>query len=188
MQLHRKIATAFAALAMAFTTLSASTGSASAAEIPGGWSEIQRIVLNAESPALCLDVAGGSTANGTRVIQWPCSSHRAGADNQLWAPEDNGNGWFRIRSYLGNKNKCLDVPAGNQANGVRLILWDCAWGPNQLFHISDDRFGWVFRIQSSPFHGSVLDMPGDTVEWGTQVMQWPYNGGSNQQWVMARRR
>src|SRR6266542_2961173 len=61
----------------------------------------------------CVDVAGASSANGTRVQLYTCNGTNAqqwtvGADNTIRA--------------LG---RCLDVAAAGIANGTRVQLWDC---------------------------------------------------------------
>ncbi|MEU6487896.1 ThuA domain-containing protein, partial [Streptomyces sp. NPDC046887] len=62
---------------------------------------------------MCLDVAGGATADGTQAQIWTC----AGVPAQSWTAP--GDGTLRA---LG---KCLDVSGGNTADGTRIQLWTC---------------------------------------------------------------
>jgi hypothetical protein len=70
--------------------------------------------------SLCLDVAGGSSANGTRVVAWPCNGGR----HQKWFL--NGT---QIQSR--QNGKCLDVAGGNTKSGTAVIVLDCHGGKNQ---------------------------------------------------------
>ncbi|MGB3430020.1 MAG: lectin [Burkholderiaceae bacterium] len=69
---------------------------------------------------MCLDVEGGNSANGARVIAWPCSGGR----NQQWFV--NGS---QIQSQ--QSGKCLDVAGNNIRSGASVILFDCHGGQNQ---------------------------------------------------------
>ncbi len=73
---------------------------------------------------LCLDVAGGSTRRGTRVIAWECRNQ----PNQKWE-------WSRgqIRSRFA-ADQCLDIEGGNARPGQPVIVWSCAGGPNQRWN------------------------------------------------------
>jgi hypothetical protein len=80
---------------------------------------------------MCLGAQGGSMANGTPVIQWPCD----GTLNQQWV-------WYsdpftvpltQIRNGA-NLSKCLGVLGGNPTNGTPLVIWDCDGSTNQLWY------------------------------------------------------
>ena len=63
----------------------------------------------------CLDVAGGGTANGSRVQIWTCN----GTGAQTWYVLVGG-GLLNPQS-----GRCLDVPAANPTDGTALQLYDC---------------------------------------------------------------
>ncbi|MFD0441545.1 ricin-type beta-trefoil lectin domain protein [Streptomyces indonesiensis] len=69
----------------------------------------------------CLDAYDQGTANGTRIITWPCN----GQDNQKWTLDANGS----IRNV--HADLCLDVDNAGTANGTPLILWTCNGQGNQ---------------------------------------------------------
>ncbi|MEV7970646.1 ricin-type beta-trefoil lectin domain protein [Sphaerisporangium sp. NPDC088356] len=75
----------------------------------------------------CLDVAGGSQANGTQAQIWDCN----GQANQQWTPTGAGE----LRVYSG---KCLDVYHRGTANGSSAVIWDCNGQNNQQWRFNAD--------------------------------------------------
>ncbi|MER6514573.1 ricin-type beta-trefoil lectin domain protein [Nonomuraea sp. NPDC001636] len=76
-------------------------------------------IVPCHNRSLCLDAAGGQTANGTWVIVYRCN----GGWNQRWDLEHPwGAGWVRFR--LHGTSKCLNVNGGI-ARGHNVILWPC---------------------------------------------------------------
>ena len=73
---------------------------------------------------MCLDVAGGSTANGA-VIQIAACSGNAAQQFVLSAAGDLVNP---------QANKCVDINGWNGNDGANLVLWDCAGTTNQKWH------------------------------------------------------
>ncbi|MEU0523358.1 ricin-type beta-trefoil lectin domain protein [Streptomyces niveus] len=67
----------------------------------------------------CVDVAGGSTANGAAVQLYDCNGSAA----QQWDVASDGT----IRAL----GKCLDVKDAGTANGSVLQLWSCTGAANQ---------------------------------------------------------
>ncbi|KAG7098443.1 hypothetical protein E1B28_000394 [Marasmius oreades] len=65
----------------------------------------------------CLDVRGGSDANGTPLQIWPCVK---GSTSQQWALMYSSS----VISWVG-KNKCVDITNGNLTAGNHLQIWDC---------------------------------------------------------------
>ncbi|HWS31771.1 MAG TPA: RICIN domain-containing protein, partial [Actinoplanes sp.] len=74
---------------------------------------------------LCMDLANGSSANGTRI--------------QLAACNGNAAQQFLINSSYDMVNtvygKCADVIDGNTANGAKVQLWDCNGAGHQKWMI-----------------------------------------------------
>ncbi|WP_432841076.1 ricin-type beta-trefoil lectin domain protein [Dactylosporangium sp. CA-092794] len=72
---------------------------------------------------MCLDIAGGGTANGTQLQLHNCTGNPA----QVWIAGTNGT--------LSNpqSGRCLDSPGGNTGNGTRLQIWDCNGSGAQTF-------------------------------------------------------
>ena len=112
---------------------------------------------------LCLDLAGDSNTNGTKVEIYTCN----GTDGQQWTAEPNGT----IRA----DGKCLDVIGGATGNGSLVDLYTCngtqVWQPQSG--------GALLNPQS----GKCLDDTGFSTTPGTQVQIWSCTGAANQSWV-----
>jgi len=73
---------------------------------------------------LCLDVEGGESRDGARVINWSCH----GGHNQQWQLFSDG-------TIRGRDGRCLDIahdPAG------RVHMWTCHGGENQRWEAKSD--------------------------------------------------
>jgi cytochrome c len=110
----------------------------------------------------CVDVNGGSSADGTPLVIWTCS----GGANQQWTREGNtlrslgkcmtaagtadgsavqlstcngsaAQNWATgANGSLTNAGKCLDANGAGTADGTRLIVWTCHGGTNQRWTLS----------------------------------------------------
>jgi hypothetical protein len=84
-----------------------------------------------------------SDADGAPVVLLGCGADNGGTQfphsNYTWtAPFDPLTGQFKTFA-----NKCLDVPNGSSANGVRLQIWTCAAGnTNQRFQAHRQQIEW----------------------------------------------
>ncbi|GAA1287143.1 ThuA domain-containing protein [Saccharothrix xinjiangensis] len=111
----------------------------------------------------CVDVNGGSAADGAKVQLWTCN----GGVNQRWT----ANG-----STLRALDKCLD--AAGTANGAAVRLWTCTGGGAQ---------NWAAGANGSLVHpqsGRCLDANGGGSADGTQLIIWSCHGGANQRWTL----
>ena len=72
---------------------------------------------------MCLDVAGGGTANGTVLQLHNCTGNPA----QTWVANANGT------MTNPQSGRCIDAPSGATANGTRLQIWDCNGTGAQTF-------------------------------------------------------
>ncbi|MBK3643639.1 SGNH/GDSL hydrolase family protein [Streptomyces sp. MBT33] len=113
----------------------------------------------------CLDVNGGSSANGTAVDIATCNGSAA----QRWSASSDGT----LRAL----GKCLDATGRGTANGTRIGIWDCNGGSNQQWQ----SYGGGYR---NPASGRCLDDPESSTADGTQLVLWDCNGGANQQWTL----
>ncbi len=82
--------------------------------VPGAPNEYR--VVNAYS-GLCADVKAGETADGTPVVQWPCSD---GA-NQRWRLAYWSEGDYRLVSALPG-GKVLSVRDRSDSDGTGLVI------------------------------------------------------------------
>ncbi|MFI0724241.1 ricin-type beta-trefoil lectin domain protein [Streptomyces sp. NPDC021224] len=114
----------------------------------------------------CLDVNGGSSANGTTVQIWGCNGTAA----QSWTAAADGT----VRAA----GKCLDAYDNGTADGTRVEIWDCNGGGNQQWQ----PYNGGLR---NPVSGRCLDDPQLSTTDGTQLVLWDCNGGANQQWSLS---
>ncbi|TDV56559.1 SMP-30/gluconolactonase/LRE family protein [Actinophytocola oryzae] len=113
----------------------------------------------------CVDVTGGSNANGTRVQLWTCG----GGTAQQWSVRDDGS-----ISALG---KCLDVAAASTANGAAVQLYDCNGTGAQRWTADAGRL-------VNAGSGKCLDATGVSSANGTPLQIWSCSTGANQQWTL----
>jgi hypothetical protein len=74
--------------------------------------------------AKCLDVTGGSTANGAKLQVWDCVTNGTNA-NQKWTRSGSTFQWT-------GKGKCVDLTGGATDAGTPAQSWSCSSGnPNQ---------------------------------------------------------
>jgi len=156
------VATALAGLAVAALPAAANAQSLQNVSIATG----------ASYNYLVLDVAGGSTSNGAKVIQW--AGH--GTGNQRWNFVDQGNGTSAIVNQ--NSGKCLtsDGVAGHQLYqftcvGSLLQQWKGTLGT--VFDTSSHRLSNVAT-------GLAMDVSGASATAGAAIITWYPNSQPNQ--------
>ena len=108
----------------------------------------------------CLDLAGGSTANGTAIQIWDCN----GLENQQWVYDTISQ---EIR-YLSDSRKCVDVARGSVNNGTRLEIWDCN-GSSQQKWAGGGNYQWQIQLQNNT---KCIDLSGGNMSNGTQLQIW----------------
>lgn len=124
----------------------------------------------------CIDVSGGSVANGALLIQWGC---HAGA-NQDVTFTDVGGGYHEIR--FRHSGKCLDVPNASTDNGIQLQQFTCNGSTAQRFTVANTGQAGQIRNQNS---GKCLDVEWASTANGAKIIQWPCHGGANQQFLVS---
>jgi alpha-L-fucosidase 2 len=124
-----------------------------------------------------LDVYGGSTADGAKVVQWSWT----GGTNQQWRLEPNSDQSFRLVSR--GSGKVLQNPGGSTTQGTQLDQWSDTAGTHQWWRLVDagDGYHRLVNVRS----GLVADVSGGSLNDGAQVVQWAANGGTNQQWQLV---
>ena len=114
----------------------------------------------------CLDVRGGSSANGTQIQLYTCNGGAAQT-------------WTRTGQTLRAFGKCLDVSGNSTANGTKVQLWTCNGGANQNWTAQSD--GTLRNPQS----GKCLDVSGNNSADGTVVHLWTcIANAANQKWIL----
>jgi hypothetical protein len=120
-------------------------------------------IVAGDNGAKCVDDAGSSSANGTKVQMWDCT----GGANQQWTVEPDGT--------IQISGKCMDITGASTANGTLIELWTCNGGGNQQWRAQNGTL-------TNPASGKCLDDPNSNTANGTQLILWTCNGGANQQW------
>ncbi|WP_305783484.1 ThuA domain-containing protein [Symbioplanes lichenis] len=114
----------------------------------------------------CLDVAGGATADGTKIQLYTCNNTGA----QTWTVTPG--------STVKALGKCLDVAGGGTANGTKVQLYTCNGSAAQNWSAQPD--GTVRNPQS----GRCLDVSQNSSADGRQIHIWDCLGAANQKWVL----
>ncbi|WP_197034737.1 RICIN domain-containing protein [Glycomyces sp. NRRL B-16210] len=140
-------------------------------DIGGGGSTT--VDLRNRNSGKCVDVVGGSSANGAEIIQYDCH----GGSNQQWELANAGGGYYRIVSEA--SGKCLDVDAASTANNARILLWTCNGGTNQQWQLRTT--GNYVEIVAR-HSGKCLDVISSSTANGTRLQQYDCVGGTNQHW------
>ncbi|GAA1270855.1 ricin-type beta-trefoil lectin domain protein [Saccharothrix xinjiangensis] len=115
----------------------------------------------------CVDVAGGSSADGTAVQLHTCNGSAA----QQWTRPGDGT----IRAL----GKCLDVKDRGTGDGAQLQLWSCGGTPNQQWTPT------AARDLVNPAANKCVDVTGNTSADGTRLQIWTCTGAANQKWTVA---
>lgn len=113
----------------------------------------------------CLDVAGGSTADGTPVQLWDCNGQAA----QRWTLRSDGS----VRAL----GKCLDVTSGSTADGAKVQLWSCNGSGAQQWRYEQGS-GDLVNVPAD----RCLDASDHSSANGTRAQIWSCTGAANQKW------
>ncbi|GIM93475.1 chitosanase [Paractinoplanes toevensis] len=114
----------------------------------------------------CIDVAGGSSANGSAVQLYDCNGSAA----QQWTVGNTDN---TIRAL----GKCLDVTSASTANGAKIQLYDCNATGAQKWTVSN---GALVNSGS----GKCLDVTDKSTANGARLQIWTCSNTANQTWAM----
>jgi glucosylceramidase len=113
----------------------------------------------------CLDVAGGSTTNGTAVQLYDCN----GSTAQRWTVQADGT-----VQALG---KCLDVAGGSTADGAKAQLYDCNGTSAQRWSYNASTGDLVQAAAAK-----CLDVTDNSSANGARAQIWSCTGAANQKW------
>lgn len=132
---------------------------------------------------LYLEVAGGTAAAGTDVIQ----NGTAAAAANTWTLKESGNGdgYYYIMSALGDgKTYFLDVANMSPDNGANIGIWTDTACDAQLFKFVDNGDGtYQIATKVTKDAGGIGIVAGST-EAGASAVQWKYDGSANQKWTV----
>ena len=134
------------------------------------------VIATALSTDKVVDISLGENATRNQVFIYPLN----GGKNQRFRFQPVGNGNYQIISGIG---AALTVPNNSNANGTQLVGAPISNSPNQIFSIFPaQNVQGGFNIKT--FNGKVLDVCEGKTAKGTPIIQWDYNGGKNQTWII----
>lgn len=116
---------------------------------------------------MCVDVAGGSTADGTPIQLHNCT----GVDAQKWTLGSDGT----VRAL----GKCLDVQAASKDDGAVVQLYTCNGTSAQK---------WTYTAAQDLTNigaNKCLDAKGNSSADGTRLQTWTCTGAANQKWTIG---
>ncbi|MET9002535.1 glycoside hydrolase N-terminal domain-containing protein [Amycolatopsis sp. NPDC004169] len=123
-----------------------------------------------------LDVTGGGTADGVKVVQWTWS----GGANQQWQVRPNADGSVRLVNR--NSGRLLESPAG-AGQGTQLDQAQDTGGDNQWWQLTGTGDGYHRLVNVRT--GLCADVEGGSGTDGARVLGWPVTTGTNQQWQLV---
>ncbi|ONI92590.1 hypothetical protein ALI22I_03100 [Saccharothrix sp. ALI-22-I] len=133
--------------------------------------------LVARHSGKCADVANGSTANGTQLIQFDCDTDQ----NQQWQLRDAGSGYYQLVAR--HSGKCARVANGSGTNGAQLVQSDCDTDQNQQWQLRDAGSGYYQLV--ARHSGKCADVANVSTANGAQLIQYSCGTGQNQQWSVS---
>jgi hypothetical protein len=140
----------------------------------------QTYQLRVRHSGQCLNIEGATSANGARIIQYPC----VGAWNENWQFMPYWGSWsVQNPSSFG----CVTLKGGSTAALTPLDQYWCSWNPypdNQSFNffVQTGRFFLIY----SPKAQQCWDVPGASLAASTQVDIYPcVPSAYNHQWELA---
>ncbi|MGI9597372.1 MAG: RICIN domain-containing protein [Acidimicrobiales bacterium] len=134
--------------------------------VTAGSTTVAGVVLQAQHSGLCVEVAGGSTANGARVDQENCD----GGSNQRFEMVSSGTG-FSLKAV--HSGKCLDVAGWSQSNGGDVIQFTCNGAANQTVE-------WSGSSLIFDHSGKCLQVDNGSQSAGENLEQRTCDGGEDQ--------
>jgi len=165
--------------ALALQNVSAEISNFMPTKTDGGTDRPARVYLiRAKQSGRCLDVYGGSSADGANIVQWSCHS----GNNQRWALTLLNDGYYEVKSVL--SGKCMEVAGASTSNGTGVNQSTCTRANNQR---------WKFEVLTgggnrvtAKHSGKVLDVTPDANLNGQKLRQWDWVNATNQRFNLQR--
>ncbi|AXX32388.1 Pectinesterase [Actinosynnema pretiosum subsp. pretiosum] len=122
---------------------------------------------------MCLDVVGGSTADGALLQQWGCTSDR-------WQQFTWSSSGTLVNA---NSGKCVEPVNGNTASGAALQQRACGSAANQQWRVTASGSGTYQVVNAA--NGKCLTAKGGSTAAGAAVIQETCSENSNKQWLFT---
>ncbi|WP_340373940.1 alpha-L-fucosidase [Streptomyces sp. SS7] len=123
------------------------------------------------------DVAGGGTANGSNVLQWPWLD----AANQKWTFTNTGDGYYKIKGV--GSGTLMEVAGLSRDDGGNVGIWSDASAPQQQWAVTPTGDGYYFLINR--YSGLCLAVDEGSTADGANIEQQPYASLTRQQWQIV---
>lgn len=163
--------TAGSTLLVHFSVTNATTPGPAPSDVPPAGT----LPLHSVKSGSCMDVQGGSTADGASVIQYACS----GNSNQLFTFLPAGSGRYQVQ--VQSSAKCLNVSGGSTASGALITQMGCSASQlDQLFTVEANSAGGfaIVSVKSA----KCIDVYGGSTANYAHIQQWDCNGLPQQGW------
>jgi hypothetical protein len=135
-------------------------------------------VLRSASSKKCLDVQGGSTADGAALQQWDCHQR----PNQQFRLRSAGGGSFELVAQ--HSDKCLEVAGEATGDGAAVDQWKCGRGDHQRWRITAGSGG---RQQLQAVHSErCLEVAGGSGAKGAALEQRACASRDSQQFLFTQ--
>jgi hypothetical protein len=139
-----------------------------AAAQDGAWEIVAR------HSGMCLEVSGASPTPSAPVVQWTCAARAS----QRWAIEPLADGYFRILAR--HSGLALHTASIDDAAPVTQQAFDGSHQQQWYMQSVGDGYYLIVSRHSE----KVLDVSRKSTTDGGQVIQYSYNGGINQHWLL----
>ncbi|MDO0937614.1 family 43 glycosylhydrolase [Streptomyces sp. DG2A-72] len=126
----------------------------------------------------CLDVNGGSTADGANIFQWTCN----GGTNQKWKVQDLGDDTNRLVNVA--TGKVMDTAECSATDGADIRQWSWLNNKCQRYRLVFTASGDHVRIVNEST-GKVADVAECATANGADVRQWTWLNSNCQQWRLV---
>lgn len=131
---------------------------------------------------LYMEVDGAKAEAGANVQQWGADGE---AIHNTWKLQDAGNGYYYVRSYVGDgRTYYLDLTAGKADNGTNIELWAKNEKDAQKFKFFDNGDGTYTIATKSSADKSCIAVESDSTASGANIIQWECNDSDSQKWTL----
>lgn len=142
------------------------------ARIDDGWYYIKGV-----QSQKYLSVEGNKAGGWTNV----CINSGTGEDGQKWYVSNTNDGYINLKSGLGEY--MLDVSNGSDSDNANIGIYQGYGGDAQKFVVKTTDTNGIYTIGTkSSSSQRFLDVSAKRTDDGSNVVQYRFNGNTNQQW------
>ncbi|GAA4899445.1 RICIN domain-containing protein [Streptomyces coeruleoprunus] len=126
----------------------------------------------------CLAVPGGSTQQGTGLIQWGCGSWNDHYWTFRYAFSSGGLNYYQLENL--NSHQCLAVPGASTQQGTQVIQWPCGTWKDHYWGVRPTSNGAQLVNWNSR---QCLAIEGGSLTAGAKAIQWPCGTWRDHYWT-----